>query len=153
MSIVLDPSPQTISAIRSSVQRTMKTDLPPSMQAEAIVPFISSINRLSSHVSFLVESPSNGAVLNDIFCIRNEIHLAPRYTQNVFGLSGSALPPQFSEFNSFIQKLIEAQKAFKEKSIPKVKPFKCSIRSSSICCIFFLGSSPYWSSDQVETDC
>ena len=120
MSASTVPSAQTIAAIKTSIQNTMKAELPQDMLANAVAPFLTTVNQLASQVTSLVETPGNAALVNNIFSIRNEIYAAPRYIHSAFGIPLSELPAPFHEFGTFIHKLIEAQKAEKDKNASKV---------------------------------
>jgi len=120
MSTALNPSLATITAIRTSIQGSLKAELPRDVLATAIAPLLTSVNQWSSQISVMLESVNNPACANLIFTIRKDLFPNPPFTQSVFGIPLPDLPAPFQEFSSFIHKLIEAQKADKEKPASKV---------------------------------
>lgn len=120
MSSPLHPTYQTICAIRTSIQNTLKTELPLSVQADAIAPLLTSVNQWSTQIPAVLESTGPTSSVNLVFAIRGDLFFAPRYLQNVFNIPHHELPAPFAEFISFIHKLIGAQKSDRDKPIPKV---------------------------------
>lgn len=111
MSSVLNPSYQTILSIRSSIQATLKSELAPEVLAGVVAPFLLTVNQWSTQIPVLLEGTGSAASVNLVFAIRSDLFVAPRFTQNVFGITFGDLPTPFQDFVSFIHKLIEAQKA------------------------------------------
>jgi hypothetical protein len=124
MSTVLNPSYATVVAIRSSIQNTLKADLPPNLLANGIAPLLASVNQWSTQIPAMLEGPGLPVSVNLVFAIRKDLFLAPQFTQSILGIATADLPPPFQEFLNFILKLIEAQKTEKEKVAPKVCPLK-----------------------------
>ena len=112
MSSVLNPSHSTMVTIRSSIQNTLKADLPPEMLINAIAPFLTSVNQWSTQIPLIIEGTGSSSV-NLIFAIRKDLFVAPQFTQSVMGTALADLPAPFQEFISFIHKLIDAQKTDK----------------------------------------
>jgi hypothetical protein len=117
MSASLNPSSQTIAAIKNSIQNTLKSNIAPEVLPSVVAPLVSTVNTWSTQIPSLLESVSS---INQIFDIRSLIFVGPRFTQNVFDVPFTELPPAFQEFMAFIHKLIEAQKVHKDKPAPKV---------------------------------
>lgn len=118
MSASLNPSSPTIAAIKSSIQNSLKSDLPPDMLPSVIAPLVSTVNQWSNQIPALLESVPS---VNQVFEVRSLIFVAPRFTQNVFGIPFADLPLPYHEFMTFIHKLIDAQKVHKDKPIPRVR--------------------------------
>jgi hypothetical protein len=110
MVAVLNPSYQTMSSIRSSIQATLKSELPPDVLAGVVAPFLLTVNQWSTQIPVLLEGTGSAASVNLVFAIRSDLFQAPRFTQNIFGLLMGDLPVPFQDFMSFIHKLIDAQK-------------------------------------------
>jgi hypothetical protein len=125
MSSVLVPSHQAMSTIRSSIQATLKAELPPDVLAGVVAPFLMSVNQWASQIPLLLDGNSVASV-NLVFAIRSDLFQAPRFVQNVFGLPLVELPPPYQEFVAFIHKLIEAQKVTN-----KVSPFRYILLAAS----------------------
>jgi hypothetical protein len=121
MSSTLNPSYQTIAAIRTSIQNTLKTELPPDMQAGAIAPLLISVTQWANQIPAVLEGTGPSSSVNLIFAIRGDLFVAPRFIQNVFNIPTLDLPGPFADFISFIHKLIAAQKSDKDKPIAKVR--------------------------------
>jgi len=121
MSSTLQPSVSTISTIRGSIQNTLKTELPPDVVANAIAPYLSSVNQWSGQISAMLEGPGHPSAANLVFAIRKDLFIAPLFSQSVMGTPLIDLPAPFQEFMNFIHKLIEAQKIERERIIAKVR--------------------------------
>jgi hypothetical protein len=119
MSAALYPSFQTMASLKTSIQNTLKLDVPPDALANVVAPLVSTVNQWSTQIPLLLDNSGSATNVNLIFAIRHDLFVAPRYTQNVFGLPLSDLPAPFQEFVAFIHKLIEAQKS--DKPVPKVR--------------------------------
>ena len=117
----LVPSHQTVNTIRISIQGSLKSELPPDMQASVIAPLLSTVNQWSTQIPLLLEGTGSTSSVNLIFAIRKDLFLGPAYIETSFGLELAKLPTPFQEFASFIQKLIEAQRVEKDKPLPKVR--------------------------------
>jgi len=118
MSTPLKPSPQTIVAMKNSIQNTLSTGMPAPNLLTILTPMVQTVNEWSTQIPVLLESvPST----NHVFEIRSLIFNAPRFTENVFKLPFAELPLPFQEFMTFIHKLIAAQKGPKDKPVPKVR--------------------------------
>lgn len=115
-SSMLNPSYATIATIRSSIQNTLKTDLPSEMLINAISPFLISVNQWSTQIPSMLDGVGSPASVNLVFAIRKDLFVAPQFTQTVMGTALADLPAPFQEFNSFIHKLIDAQKTDKVPS-------------------------------------
>jgi len=120
MSTVLNPSFQTMSAIRQSIQSTLKTDIPQDVMPTIVAPLLTSVNQWAHQIPAVLDSTGSAASVNLVFAIRSDLFVAPRFTNNVFNVPLADLPAPFQEFIAFIHKLIEAQKNDKEKAAPKV---------------------------------
>jgi len=120
MSTTLNPTPVQMNTVRASIQSYVAGGFPLSMKPGFIAPLMTVVNQWSTQIPLLLESVT---CINQIFDIRSDIFIAPRYSTNVFNVPFGDLPPPFQEFMAFISKLIEAQKANKEKSPPKVNLF------------------------------
>ena len=121
MSTVLNPPHATIATIRTSIQSTLKAELPPDVLASAIAPLLTTVNQWSSQISTLLEGPGPPLSANLVFAIRKDLFIAPLFSQSVMGITLVDLPTPFQEFMTFIHKLIEAQKTEREKTVPKVR--------------------------------
>jgi len=99
--------------IRSSIQNTLKADLPPEMLINAIAPFLTSVNQWSTQIPLIIEGTGSSSSVNLVFAIRKDLFVAPQFTQSVMGTALADLPAPFQEFISFIHKLIDAQKTDK----------------------------------------
>ena len=117
MTASLNPSPQTIAAIKSSIQNSLKADLPSDMMALVIAPLVTTVNQWSSQIPALLESVPS---LNQVFEIRSLLFIAPRFSQNVFNMPFNDLPGPIQDFMHFIHKVIDAQKVHRDKPIAKV---------------------------------
>lgn len=120
MSTVLNPSHATIATIRTSIQSTLKAELPPDVLANAIAPLLTTVNQWSSQIPTLLEGPGPPLSANLVFAIRKDLFIAPLFSQSVMGITLVDLPTPFQEFMTFIHKLIEAQKTEREKPVAKV---------------------------------
>jgi hypothetical protein len=120
MTTTLTPAHQTIVAIRSSIQSSLKTELPADVLGTVISPLLSKVNQWSTQIPVMFEGAGSPASVNLVFAIRKDLFIGPLYTNSVLGVALSELPPEFQEFANFIQQLIDAQKADKEKTNTKV---------------------------------
>jgi hypothetical protein len=123
MSSTLQPSSSTVATIRGSIQNTLKTDLPPSVLANVIAPYLTSVNQWSSQIAAVLEHSDHPSAANLVFAIRKDLFIAPLFSQSVMGIMLIDLPAPFQEFMNFILKLIEAQKSEKDKPAVKVCSF------------------------------
>src|ERR1700675_3013297 len=121
MSAILTPSYATVVTIRSSIQNTLKAELPPDVLANAIAPFLTSVNQWSSQIPAMLEGSGPSAAANLVFAIRKDLFIAPLFSQSVMGTPLVDLPAPFQEFMSFIHTLIDIQKTEREKPIAKVR--------------------------------
>jgi hypothetical protein len=134
MSTVLVPPYSTIATIHTTIQNTLKAELPPNLVINAIAPYLTSVNQWASQIPALLEGPGPSASANLVFAIRKDLFVAPQFTQSVMGPSMADLPAPFQEFLAFIRKLIDAQKPDKERSLPKVRnPFHHLIFLTEFC--------------------
>ena len=117
----LNPSYATIATIRTSIQNTLKADLPPTILATLIAPNLTAVNQWSSQIPAVLEGsgPSSGA--NLVFAIRKDLFIAPPFLQSVMGIPLPDLPAPFQEFMNFIHELIDIQKVEREKPTPRVR--------------------------------
>lgn len=120
MATVLNPSFQTMSVIRQSIQNTLKTDIPQDVMPSIIAPMLVTVNQWANQIPAVLGGAGSAASVNLVFAIRTDLFVAPRFTSNVFNVPLADLPAPFQEFIAFIHKLIEAQKTDKEKNAPKV---------------------------------
>jgi hypothetical protein len=116
----LDPSTDAMALIRSSIQSTLRTNLPASLIANSIAPMLSQVNQWSNQIPSLFDSSGPSTGLNIVFGIRKDLFIGPPYVKTVFGLNVADLPNVFQDFLSFTTKLIDLQKSDKEKSSSKV---------------------------------
>ena len=116
MSTILTPPHQAIVAIRASIQSTLKTELPADVLAGVLAPMVAKVNLWSTQIPAMFEGAGSPTSVNLVFAIRKDLFVSPAYGQSVLGISLADLPPAFLEFASFIQLLIDAQKADKEKN-------------------------------------
>ena len=131
MSSNLLPLHQSILAIRSSIQSTLKTDLPPDTMATVISPMLAKVNLWSTQIPAMFEGAGTPSPVNLVFAIRKDLFVSPAYAQSTLGIPLPNLPPEFQEFATFIHLLIDAQKVEKEKSSTKVTtPISKSCSSS-----------------------
>jgi hypothetical protein len=121
MSSELSPTFATVGSIRTSIQSTLKNDLPADIAAAVISPLLDRVNEWSGQIPTMLAGSGNSASANLIFAIRKDIFIAPQYNFSVFGTALVDLPLPFQEFSSFIHKLIDAQKVDKDKPITKVR--------------------------------
>lgn len=133
MSSVLNPSFQTMSAIRQSIQNILKTDIAPEVMPSIVAPLLISVNQWASQIPAVLDGTGSAASVNLVFAIRSDLFVPPRFSTNVFNIPLAELPAPFQEFMAFIYKLIEAQKTDKEKSVPKVRLLR-----DFLFCAFFL---------------
>ena len=111
MPATLNPPYASLVTIRTSIQNALKTDLPPDMLANAIMPLLTTVNQWSSQISIMLQDSGSVISINLIVSIRKDLFVAPTFSQTVLGPSVAELPPPFQEFQNFIHKLIDAQKA------------------------------------------
>jgi len=116
----LDPSIEAMGLIRSSIQSTLRTNLPASLIANSIAPMLTQVNQWSTQTAALFEGSGPPTGVNIIFGIRKELFIGPPYLKTVFGVNVADLPSVFQEFLSFTAKLMDLQKPDKEKSSSKV---------------------------------
>lgn len=121
MNSTLSPSHLTIVGIRTSIQTALKSDIPADLRANHIGPLLSTVNMWSTQIPAMFEGAGPLSSVNLVFSIRKDLFIGPQYAQCVLGIPIIELPSAFQDFVSFIQQLIEAQKADKEKAVPKVK--------------------------------
>lgn len=119
---LLDPPIATVQSLKANITSALQAvALPATMRADAIAPLLASINKWATQIPLMLDTPSSPASANLVFAIRKELFVAPAFTQSVFGLPPTALPPPFQEFLSFILCLIEAQKPPKDKAVARVR--------------------------------
>jgi hypothetical protein len=116
MSTPLSPSPAQITVVRTSIQGYVTGNFPVAMRPGLIAPLLGAVNQWSTQIPVLLESVAS---INQVFDIRGDLFIAPRFSTNVFNIPYGDLPSAFHDFMTFISKLIEAQKANKEKVPPK----------------------------------
>jgi hypothetical protein len=133
MSTVLNPSYATIAVIRTSIQNTLKADLPADVMVNAIAPLLTSVNQWSSQIPAVLESSGPLSCANLVFGIRKDLFISPLSSSSVMGIPLSNLPAPFQEFMNFIYKLIEAQKSERDKPVSKVRLY----RSFKFLCLEF----------------
>jgi hypothetical protein len=119
MATVLNPTYQSIVVVKTSIQNALKTGLPGEMLGGAIAPLLSTVNQWATQIPIMLSEVGPNTSVNLIFAIRKELFVAPLFVRNVLGIPLMDLPAPFQEFQSFIHKLIEAQKA--EQATPKVR--------------------------------
>jgi hypothetical protein len=155
LSRALVPSHQTVNAIRMSIQGSLKSELPPDMQASVIAPLLTTVNQWSTQIPLLIEGTGFPSSVNLVFAIRKDLFIGPAHNETSFGMEASKLPTPFQEFSSFIHKLIEAQRIEKEKPIPKVrctqlfifpKPYSNGLTLGTAC-------APSWTHYQIQSNC
>jgi len=117
----LQPSVETVAAIKESIVSTLSTDLAPNIRASAIAPLLSQVNQWSSQIPSLLTMAGPNSPVNLVFNLRKELFSPPQFIHSSLGIPPSNLPIAFQEFLSFIVRLIEAQKPEKEKPLPKVR--------------------------------
>jgi len=120
MSSVLTPSYATMAAIRTTIQNTLKGNLPSEVLVNAIAPLLTTVNLWSNQIPAVLEGSGSTTSASLVFGIRKDLFIAPLFSSSVMGIPLSGLPPPFQEFMAFIQKLIEAQKNERDKSVPRV---------------------------------
>lgn len=121
MSSNLTPPHSAIVTIRSSIQSTLKNELPAVMLANVIAPLLSSVNLWSTQIPALLDGTGSSSSVNLVFAIRKDLFVAPQFVQSIMGIPLADLPAPFQEFISFIHKLIDAQKTDKDKVPQKVR--------------------------------
>ena len=119
MSTALNPAYQSIVIIKSSIQNALKSGLPPDILPGVIAPLLSTINQWSSQIPIMLTETGVATSTNLVFAIRKELFIAPQFTRNVLNTPLEKLPTAFQEFQSFIHKLIDAQKG--DQPAPKVR--------------------------------
>lgn len=117
----LNPTPDTVQAIKDSIVATLQNHaLPASARAAIIAPQLAIVNQWSDQIPLVLENSDAPATVNLVFAIRKDLYNAPQFIHCVLGIPATELPPAFSAFMSMILKLIEAQKTDKEKPPVKV---------------------------------
>jgi len=134
----LQPSFETVAAIKESIVSTLGTNLAPNIRASAIAPLLSQVNQWSTQIPALLTMAGPNSPVNLVFSLRKELFLPPNYIQSVLGIPASTLPTAFQEFLSFIIRLIDAQKPEKEKPLPKVRLFSFLFTISLLIIAIFL---------------
>jgi hypothetical protein len=134
MSTPLSPSPAQITVVRTSIQGYVTGNFPVAMRPGLIAPLLGAVNQWSTQIPVLLESVAS---INQVFDIRGDLFIAPRFSTNVFNIPYGDLPSAFHDFMTFISKLIEAQKANKEKVPPKASLFLCNLFSFAGLLIIF----------------
>jgi hypothetical protein len=109
-----------MAAIRTTIQNTLKSDLPSEVLVNAIAPLLTTVNLWSNQIPAVLDGSGSATSAGLVFGIRKDLFIAPLFSSSVMGIPLSGLPPPFQEFMSFIQKLIEAQKNERDKSVPRV---------------------------------
>ena len=116
MSSPLNPPIATMNAVRASINATLgSADLNVDAKALIIAGSLSTVNLWASQIPALLEGATAPAGVNLVFSIRKDLYHAPQFISNVLGIPYNDLPAAFHEFNGFIHKLIDSQKADKEK--------------------------------------
>jgi hypothetical protein len=110
MSSVLNPSFHTMSAIRQSIQNTLKTDIAPEVMPSIIAPLLVSVNQWASQIPAVLYGTGSAASVILVFAIQSDLFVPPCFSTNMFNVPLAELPAPFQEFMAFIYKLIEAQK-------------------------------------------
>jgi hypothetical protein len=121
MSASLSPSYSTMTTIKAVIQTTLKSDLPSSLVAGALAPFLVTVNQWSSQIPLMLEGNGPSASANLIFAIRKDLFVGPSFTHSVLGVALPDLPIPFQEFLSFIYKLMDAQRVDRERPAVKVR--------------------------------
>jgi hypothetical protein len=116
----LNPSLSTAGTIRSSIQNTLKADLPPSVLANMVAPLLVPINQWSAQIPAVIEGSGTSSAANLVFAIRKDLFISPTFSQSVLGQALVDLPAPFRDFMNFIHQLIEAQRTEREKPVAKV---------------------------------
>lgn len=119
--MTLDPSLDTVQAIKDSIFATLQNHaLPVSARAAIIAPQLAIVNQWSDQIPLVLEHPDAPTPVNLVFAIRKDLYTAPQFVYCVLGIPALELPPAFPAFLSMILKLIGAQKSDKDKPLVKV---------------------------------
>ena len=118
----LNPSYNTVLAIKESISNTSQNHaLPSSARAAIIAPQLAMVNQWADQIPLVLDNPDAPATVNLVFAIRKDLFVAPQFVRCALGIPLSELPPAFSSFMSMIHKLIGAQKTEKEPIPVKVR--------------------------------
>ncbi|MDX6296098.1 MAG: hypothetical protein QOH50_5492 [Kribbellaceae bacterium] len=120
MSSTLNPSLSVAQNMKNSISGVLQSDFPGETRALMIAPLLTSFNKWSTQIPFMLEGTGHSASANLVFSVRKELFHAPAFSTCTLGIPLKELPQAFTEFLEFIQKLQDAQRLEKDKVILKV---------------------------------